>query len=79
MIAMPKQRTATATEIFAANVTRLRAERGWSQVELAAQASIARVNLNRIERGHAQPTWETACAIADALGVSTEELRANIF
>lgn len=79
MIAVPKQQAAPALEILAANIARLRSERGWSQGYLAEQVGVTRVTLNRIERGHASPTWETACALADAFGVSLDALRRDFY
>lgn len=60
---------------IAANVTRLRNERGWSQTELAEKLGVSFVHVNRIERAKASPGPELLFAIADVFGVSTDALR----
>lgn len=62
-------------EALAANIVRLRRERGWSQEDLARTAGISRVHVNRIERQHNLPGADLLYSIADALGVSTDTLR----
>ena len=47
---------------------------GWSQDQLARRAGVSRQALNAIERGHAQPSVETALALARILGTTVEEL-----
>jgi molybdate-binding protein/DNA-binding XRE family transcriptional regulator len=47
---------------------------GWSQEQLAHQVGISRQALNTLERGHAQPSVETALALAMVLGSSVEGL-----
>ena len=46
-----------------------------SQAALAESVGINRVNLSQYERGKVIPSFELACALADALGVSVAELR----
>ncbi|HVP63062.1 MAG TPA: substrate-binding domain-containing protein [Myxococcaceae bacterium] len=48
--------------------------RGWSQDQLARTAGVSRQALNALERGHAQPSVETALALARLLGASVEQL-----
>jgi transcriptional regulator with XRE-family HTH domain len=48
----------------------LRNDRRLSQTELAAQASIARNTLNRIENGHLMPTAPVIERLAEGLGVA---------
>ena len=50
---------------------------GWSQEQLARQVDISRQALNSIERGHAQPSVETALALAAVFGTSVEALFAR--
>lgn len=72
------------TELSAAiarNVRRLRVERGMSQEELAQKAGCHRVTVNRVEQGERLPEADVLFALADAMDVSTDELRqiAEIF
>src|SRR5262249_6555125 len=50
---------------------------GWSQDRLAKQVGVSRQALNAIERGHAQPSVETALALATVLGTTVEALFAG--
>ena len=59
---------------LAANVKRLRLERGWSQEELADRAGKHRTFISQIERVVKTPTIDTVDAIAKALGVTIGEL-----
>lgn len=60
---------------IAANVRRLREDRGKSQEELAETIGISRVHLNRVENARATPTADVLYAIADALSVPADALR----
>jgi len=51
-----------------------RLQQGWSQHQLAQQAGLSRQALNALERGHAQPSVETALALATILGTTVEAL-----
>ncbi len=51
-------------------IRQLRQKRGLTQVALGEKAGITGRSLSLIERGHANPTWGTVKAIAEALGVS---------
>lgn len=53
---------------------RMREELGESQEDLALEADMTTSGYARIERGLAEPGWTTVCRIAEALGVSLEEL-----
>jgi transcriptional regulator with XRE-family HTH domain len=53
----------------AANLRRLRAERGMSTVALAKQSGVARATLAQLEAGRGNPTLETLYALANTLGV----------
>lgn len=55
-------------------IRELRHERDLTQEALAHSAGITVGHLSKIERGQSNPTWETAAAIATALGVSVAEL-----
>jgi transcriptional regulator with XRE-family HTH domain len=60
---------------IAANVRRLREERGQSQDELAAAVGISRVHLNRVENGKMTPGADLLYSLADALRVPADALR----
>jgi len=53
----------------AANLRRLRAERGMPAVALAQRSGIARATLAQLEAGRGNPTLETLYALANTLGV----------
>jgi transcriptional regulator with XRE-family HTH domain len=55
-------------------VRHFRTERGDTQEALAHDAGITVGHLSKIERGQANPTWETIQAIAAALKVSVPQL-----
>jgi transcriptional regulator with XRE-family HTH domain len=55
-------------------VRHFRVERDETQEALAHKAGITVGHLSKIERGHANPTWETIQAIAAALKVSVASL-----
>jgi transcriptional regulator with XRE-family HTH domain len=55
-------------------IRELRGKQKATQEDLAAAAGITPATLSLIERGQANPTWDTARRIAGALGVSISEL-----
>jgi transcriptional regulator with XRE-family HTH domain len=55
---------------LAANMKRLRKEKGWSQEELADQAGLHRTYISGVERCTRNPTILAVEKIAAALGVS---------
>jgi transcriptional regulator with XRE-family HTH domain len=59
---------------FAANVVRLRAEKGISQEELAYEVGMNRAHLSEIETGKAYVGLEILGKIADVLGVEGADL-----
>lgn len=52
----------------------LRAEKGWSQQELAKRAGVSRNSINAIENGRFDPSLPLAFAIADLFGLTIEEV-----
>ena len=60
---------------FAGRLKELRAAAGLSLKELAERAGITPDAIVKLESGNRKPTWETAIALADALGVSCEAFR----
>jgi len=63
----------------AANLRRLRAERGVSTVALARDSGVARATLAQLEAGRGNPTLETLYALANTLGVGLGDLIARAF
>ena len=56
-----------------------RANKGWSQTELADNSGVSRVMIGKYERGDASPSIEAAKKIADALDVSLDYLVVFLF
>jgi len=52
----------------------LRAERDWSQAELAERLNIARQSLNAIENAKADPSLPLGMRIAEVFGVKVEDV-----
>ena len=52
----------------------LRAERGWSQAELAVQLDVSRQAVNAIETGKHDPSLPLAFRIARLFGARIEEI-----
>jgi putative transcriptional regulator len=52
----------------------LRAEKGWSQAELAERVNVSRNSINAIENGRFDPSLPLAFRIADVFGLSVEEV-----
>ena len=67
----PRQKADLA---LVAVLAKLRAERGWSQEQLAHEAALTTSAYNRIESGTAAPGWSTVRRLAEALGVSLADL-----
>ncbi|WP_159981007.1 MULTISPECIES: helix-turn-helix transcriptional regulator [unclassified Novosphingobium] len=52
----------------------LRAERGWSQQDLAARLEVSRQSVNAIETGRYDPSLPLAFRIADLFGMMIEDI-----
>ena len=52
----------------------LRAEKGWSQGELADQAGVSRNSINSVENGKFDPSLPLAFRIAHAFGLAVEDV-----
>jgi transcriptional regulator with XRE-family HTH domain len=61
-------------DIFARNLRRLRAEKGWSQQELAELAEIDRTYISALERGVYSATIDIVAKLAVAFGVEPSSL-----
>jgi DNA-binding XRE family transcriptional regulator len=60
---------------FGRTLRKLRVKAGLSCAELAIAIDMHRTHVYALENGQYGPTWATVCAIAKALGVSTEAFR----
>lgn len=52
----------------------LRAERQWSQAELAERVGVSRNSINSVENGKFDPSLPLAFRIADAFGLTIEQV-----
>ena len=52
----------------------LRAERGWSQQDLAERLQVSRQSVNAIETGKYDPSLPLAFRIADLFGMAIEDI-----
>ena len=52
----------------------LRAEKGWSQAELAERVGVSRNSINAIENGRFDPSLPLAFRIANNFGLLVEEV-----
>ena len=59
---------------FGKSLLVLRITKGLTQKELAEKAKVTEAALSRYENGKRIPNVATACAIADALGVTIDDL-----
>jgi transcriptional regulator with XRE-family HTH domain len=63
-----------ALDLFAANLRRLRRERGLSQERLAHDAELNMTHVAKIERSEREPGVRTVAKLAKALGIPAGEL-----
>ena len=52
----------------------LRAERDWSQQDLAERLGVSRQSVNAIEKGRYDPSLPLAFSIAEVFGLAIEEI-----
>lgn len=52
----------------------LRAEREWSQADLAEKVGVSRNSINAVENGKFDPSLPLAFRIADVFGLSIEQI-----
>jgi transcriptional regulator with XRE-family HTH domain len=64
----------TLNENLGRRVKKLRADRGWSLEELAAASGVSRSMLSEIERERANPTLSVTYRIAQAFGLTLQDL-----
>lgn len=60
-------------------ISRIRKGKGIGLNELARMSGISPTTLSGIERTNVDPGWSKVCKIADALGISLDELRKEIY
>lgn len=65
-------------QAFARRLYNLILAKGWSQSELARRSGLQRDRISTYVRGQTLPTPQNAAAIAQALGITTEELLPNM-
>jgi transcriptional regulator with XRE-family HTH domain len=63
---------------FAVNLKRARAAKGVSQEELASRCDLHRTEISLLERGGREPRLGTMVKLAEALGVTPQNLCAGI-
>ncbi len=61
-------------DVFAANLRRLRHEKGFSQDDLAYEAEVSRSYLSQLEKGAFYASLKIVGRLAEALGVEPAEL-----
>jgi transcriptional regulator with XRE-family HTH domain len=61
-------------EIFAANLRRLREERGWSQERVAHESDLNPSHVAKIERTEREPGVRAVSKLCKGLGISASEL-----
>ena len=52
----------------------LRAEKGWSQAELAEKVGVSRNSINAVENGKFDPSLPLAFSIVEAFGLKIEDV-----
>ena len=67
---------AREAKIFGEGIRRLRAERGWTQEDLADAASLTATYVGQVERGDKVPSLTVVLKLARGLRVSPSELLA---
>jgi transcriptional regulator with XRE-family HTH domain len=62
-------------ETFATRLNALRLEAGWSIYRLAKNSALSKNTVTHYIKGEREPTFANAVKLADALGVSLDDLR----
>lgn len=63
---------------FGANVRKVRADRGWTQEDLAARSELSSVQISRIERGVREIRLTTLLKLVEALEVDANRLLTDV-
>ncbi|MCP3404452.1 helix-turn-helix domain-containing protein [Bradyrhizobium sp. CCGB01] len=74
---MRRRNPAHTKRLLARNLRRLRAERSWSQHDLANEAKVRQALVSALELAQANPTLESLDKIAAALRVDVADLVAG--
>ena len=64
----------TITKLLGKNIRRLRQQKSWSQMLLAAEAGLDKSYVGGIERGEFNPSVKKVAKLADTLGVAVGRL-----
>jgi len=75
---MRQSRNQTLIEALSVELKARRLELGWSQEDLAGASELDRPYISVMEVGKKQPTLSVLFRLAEALGLSFEELAARI-
>lgn len=59
---------------FGLTLRALRGARGWTQDDLAKRSKVTRASIGSYEQGRRAPSLVSAVALADALGVTLDQL-----
>lgn len=70
---MPKEPVDPIRSLFAHNVRRLRASRGWSQFELADRSGFHKTYIGDLERAERNITIDNIAKLARGFGVEADE------
>ncbi|MGP0100338.1 MAG: helix-turn-helix domain-containing protein [Solirubrobacteraceae bacterium] len=73
-----KAELARYLEGFGANVRRIRLDRNASQEAVSHRTRLHRTEIGKVEQGIVEPRLTTVVILADALGVSLDELVADL-
>jgi putative transcriptional regulator len=71
---LPSGEATDASDAMKNRIRVLRAEKGWSQAELAERVDVSRNSINAVENGKFDPSLPLAFRIADVFGLKIEEV-----
>jgi len=74
MRSKPASAAEVVGDVLCSRVRALRTKKGWTLEEMSAACDVSRSMLSEIERGRANPTLAVAYRIAQAFGLSLDEL-----
>lgn len=66
------------TELFGANLRRIREKRGMSQSELAGRCGLSHADISHLERGKREPQLQNLLKLVEGLEVGVDDLVAGI-
>jgi transcriptional regulator with XRE-family HTH domain len=65
-------------KVFGRRIRKLREQRGWNQVDLAAHSGFGRVFISNLENGKHEPKLGTIKALADCFEITASQLLKGI-